>query len=503
MPVATDLGALERRILGELLSEAATEYQSHTSNDYELPANDANRALLARVFAQDGARADKPRSESASESNERLFVFDFLLMRYLGERCASGEALERAELSALADLLGTLAEDEFGLYPAGTPEGGYPLPKGKENLAFAKRVVAKAGGELEREDDGTIVVPIVALFAFLAQRCGKAAAKGGSAPVPRLTPAVASGPRRPGISPKWQKQLKTNLANAAKWMGMYEESTRNSLASYAKGARIYLQDGMFGKLQQARWEATLVKQREVDWVAAANAFEAHWLEEHRSLRMLHERSQAGPIGQSMWSPHMICYAAFGLVATTHADAARQLARLQIEGVRRKLNSKHSSNGPSTRFMFHLLADHLGVPRVELRGDNEELRSDEVACDSYLDQLLAVWRDPDPGRVAAPLVAACDAHTHHAFNNADNYRREFTSLSFIRTPIAALLVLRLREELRLANPEVDHPMMEDMRPLLVAKRQPAEPGAELRALRAKLEADGLDFRAIRVDLGAEA
>src|SRR5688572_33023566 len=97
MPIATDLGALERRILGELLSEAATEYQTHTSNDYELPANDANRALLKRLAAAG--------REAVPERDGRLFVFDFSLMGYLGNACASGERLEAAELLALEGLL--------------------------------------------------------------------------------------------------------------------------------------------------------------------------------------------------------------------------------------------------------------------------------------------------------------------------------------------------------------------------------------------------------------
>lgn len=493
MPTTTDLTELERRILGELLSEAATEYEDHTSNDYELPANDANRALAKGLAGEDpGAKVP--------ERDGFLFVFDFALMRFLGDACASGRRLDSAELSALEGLLATLAEDEFGLYEAGTPEGTYPLSKGKDHLAFAKRVVAKAGGELAREEDGSIEVPIVSLFRYLGQRCGKAAAKGGSAEVSGVTARPDTGAARPGISPRWQKQLKTNLANAAKWMEIYEDRTREALRNYAQGADSLLQAEMFGSLQQARWEAALVKRREVDWAAAANAFEAQWLEQHRMLRMLHQRSLAGPV-QSMWSPRTICYAAFGLVATEHSEAARQLARLQIEGARRGWHSTSAKSGPSTRFMLHLFADTLGVPRVEVRGDMQDLQRDEVACDPFFDRLLAGWRDPDPARVGPLLVAACDAHTHHAFNGADGFRREYASLAFLRTPIAALLVLRLREELGLPNPRVEHPMMQDIQPLLEAGRQRVDPAPELQAVRRKLEADGLDPGAVRKALGA--
>lgn len=494
MPTPTDLTALERRILGELLSEAATEYETHTSNDYELPANAANRALAKRLTGV-GPSAKVP------ERDGMLFVFDFALMRFLGDACAAGGTLEPAKLSALEGLLSMLAEDEFGLYEAGTAEGLYPLAKGKGHLPFARRVVSKAGGELGRAEDGSIEIPIVSLFRYLSQRCGKAAAKGGSAAVAGVEPGPPGGGARPGISPRWQKQLKTNLANAAKWMEMYEDGTREALARYARGAERLLQAEMFGSLQQARWEAALVKRREVDWAAAANAFEAHWLEQHRALRTLHQRSLAGPIAQSMWSPRSICYAAFGLVATEQSEAARQLARLQIEGARRGWHGTLGKSGPSTRFMFHLFADTLGVPRVEVRGDMEDLQRDEVACDPFFDPLLTAWRDPDPARVAPLLVAACDAHTHHAFNGADGFRREYASLAFVRTPIAALLVLRLREELGLANPRIDHPMMKDMQPLLDATRQRVDPAPELQAVRRKLEADGLDPRAVREALGA--
>jgi hypothetical protein len=493
MPTPTDLTELERRILGELLSEAATEYEGHTSNDYELPASDANRALAKRIGDDRGV--DVP------ERSGSLFVFDFALMRFLGDACASGRSLDPVELSALEGLLASLAEDEFGLYEPGTPEGMYPLAKGKEHLAFAKRVVARAGGELARGEDGSIEIPMVSLFRYLGPRCGKAAAKGGSAAVSGIQSGSGASISRPGISPRWQKQLKTNLNNAAKWMEIYEDRTREALSNYARGAERLLQAEMFGSLQQARWEAALVKRREVDSAAAANAFEAHWLEQHRALRMLHQRSLAGPITQSMWSPVTICYAAFGLVATEQSEAARQLARLQIEGARRGWHGTIGKSGPSTRFMVHLFADTLGMARVEVRGDLEDLQRDEVACDPFFDQLLVTWRDPDPARVGPLLVAACDAHTHHAFNGADGFRREYASLAFVRTPIAALLVLRLREELGLANPRIDHPMMQDMQPLLDARRQRVDPAPELQAVRRKLEADGLDPRAVREALGA--
>lgn len=71
-------------------------------------------------------------------------------------------------------------------------------------------------------------------------------------------------------------------------------------------------------------------------------------------------------------------------------------------------------------------------------------------------LLTHWRHPDPQAIAPLLLAACDRHTHQAVSKA--YSPDFDYDFYSYDPFEILLVLHLRRQLGLANPVLDHPLM---------------------------------------------
>jgi len=74
-------------------------------------------------------------------------------------------------------------------------------------------------------------------------------------------------------------------------------------------------------------------------------------------------------------------------------------------------------------------------------------------------ILERWRDPNPQVLTPWLLAACDRHTQESHYDTEENAHDFGDYRLIRTPIEILMVLRLRQFMGLANPIVDHPLME--------------------------------------------
>lgn len=74
-------------------------------------------------------------------------------------------------------------------------------------------------------------------------------------------------------------------------------------------------------------------------------------------------------------------------------------------------------------------------------------------------ILERWRDPNPQVLTPWLLAACDRHTQESRYDTEKNSHDFGDLRLTRTPIEILLVFRLRQVTGLANPVVDHPLME--------------------------------------------
>jgi hypothetical protein len=77
-----------------------------------------------------------------------------------------------------------------------------------------------------------------------------------------------------------------------------------------------------------------------------------------------------------------------------------------------------------------------------------------------DAVLAHWRDPDPAELGQILLAVCDRHTHECFKWSDKPDKhgDFVNDVYYGWPIEVHMVFRLREDLELPIPEIDHPLM---------------------------------------------
>ena len=100
-------------------------------------------------------------------------------------------------------------------------------------------------------------------------------------------------------------------------------------------------------------------------------------------------------------------------------------------------------------MRQIFASYLGEPALELQG--------EAASHVIYKALAAHWRHPDAEALVPLLLAVCDEHTHRT-TKGKPFGDEFDFLGFERTPVEILLVFKLREELGLPNPKLDHPLM---------------------------------------------
>lgn len=134
------------------------------------------------------------------------------------------------------------------------------------------------------------------------------------------------------------------------------------------------------------------------------------------------------------------------------------------------------------FMLRLLADYFGAPPYPL---GTKGRSEPIFL-----ALFDVWRHPDPEVLAPACLAALDFHTWRWAH------KEWGPEFWHYHPIEILLLFRLRKDLGLTNPVLDHPLMNT--PLGVLPEEvPCDPAEDdlLRRVRARMEQDGFDEAAI--------
>jgi len=144
----------------------------------------------------------------------------------------------------------------------------------------------------------------------------------------------------------------------------------------------------------------------------------------------------------------IPYTALGVIIGCDKQAFR-LARLQIAGYRKRWYHTRQFY-PIFHFMIRLLGDYLGESTISLEG--------ESLTNPIFNTLSAKWRDPNPDNLTHACLAACDFHTHRCRQARSDNFHEFDNGAFTRIPIETFLLFRLRQLLGLANPALDHPLM---------------------------------------------
>ena len=101
------------------------------------------------------------------------------------------------------------------------------------------------------------------------------------------------------------------------------------------------------------------------------------------------------------------------------------------------------------FMLRLFADWRGDAKHDWPAFAYE--------EPIYENILKIWRTPDPDALSPWLMAACDYHTHQAKADTEDVFHDCSA--FMRTPLEILIFFRLRELLGLQNPVLDHPLME--------------------------------------------
>lgn len=250
---------------------------------------------------------------------------------------------------------------------------------------------------------------------------------------------------------------------------------------------------IFGALHEWKWERTAVEERRWDPGLAASAFSALRLAEMICLYRFLLAPRRGIAQSQINDIGAMSATALGFLAG-HGEEAIRLARLQLAAYRRGY-LQSTIFRPIAAFIARLFADYLGEEPVIFKGDPQYLQKGQLPADPVMDDLFRIWRSADAAVLAPRCVAACDIHTHQAIFSTKDRRVEFGSGVLTRTPIAVLVVFKLRRLLGLENPNIDHPLMDSV--LGHPPNEPAgsEPHEILRRVHARMKQHGFDEREI--------
>lgn len=137
----------------------------------------------------------------------------------------------------------------------------------------------------------------------------------------------------------------------------------------------------------------------------------------------------------------------------HRREAERQARMSVEAYRQGHYDSHTF--PIYHLLLRVWADWLDIEPPEWgRGAEQE---------PILNEWFAHWREPDPQVLAPYLINACDFHTQRCrlTKNGANDWYEFEPRKYHRFPVEILVIFRIRHWLGLANPKLDHPLMDSL------------------------------------------
>jgi hypothetical protein len=452
----------------------ADEFEDHTSNDWLVPRSAEAKAVLEASIRHNRKLGGDGLDLPVQEIGGQYFIWDHWLMSYLGHRSSPGQPpLEGAELLLAGDLLASIAEDEF-------------------NLLVEKERIAEAR--------------------YLAARCqGKKAVSRKYAGPATTAPESIPTADRPGVNERWEKAWKAALRNNKQWFENYWTLNQKEMADYVQtGVVLALYASppvtppvepwekprffpIAAKLRLWSWQRTGVEEGRWNAQAATSAFMAHYLEtaiERYRVAMAKVREpDLRPIA-SLDMP----FTALGFVVGQR-ERAELAARLHLHGFREG-RFEPRMLGPLSAFMLRLLAEYFDQEPITETGKLPLAKKKDVAPYPVLQQLLEAWSTPDPAVLAPRLVAACDVHTHQSVQSG----YEIGIPDWMRTPIAVLLVLKLRELRGLANPAIDHPLTATVVGRLPDASTLAPADEMLLAVEARMRADGFDEKKVLAACG---
>jgi len=135
---------------------------------------------------------------------------------------------------------------------------------------------------------------------------------------------------------------------------------------------------------------------------------------------------------------------------------------------------------------------------EWRGDVSHIWPAFAYEQPIYEQLLKLWKEPDPEALVPSLIAACDLHTHEALPDTEEVFHDFSNTP--RTPLEILFLYRLRALSGLINPVLNHPLMEAPFDRLPEAQPPYKPDDLMLGTLTRVHEDWPGFDAA-VSLGA--
>lgn len=514
-----EIGQLELEIISDLLSDAADRHMEHTCADYFLEKSDGNREIINAAILFGGNNESVAAEESEIiETGDDLFVHDYCLMQFLAARCGQlagrGQTrggnivlplnrLNKAELMILARMLGELSADEFGEYQHEEGEADFYLDASDANKQFIVSVFessdsADRKSEIKavRNADEVIEAHAVDVLAYLAQRCRSAAAGASNVNVSELECSPEQkNDQRPTVQPLGTYKGWVSEKSLLKAAHSYAEHRANDLQKSGHDLRVYadggnpfrdifdktkMRSGPLGHVVGDLVQSHVVVGELPGTLIYAGMPESKWLPEY-------ERSTA----YRYWGWCIDCQV-MGTWLITFLDKPAEIladcltlgwideARIVAETIRSLYEKRMMEcvEGKFNQTLYHWLIrvcfDFWNIPfnswgkgrHVQLDPKNIFAKN-QCFGEPVLNTLFDHWRDSELTPFADHLVWLCDYYTHRT-------RRqqflEFGNRNFlVRFPASILAWMRLREELGLPNPSIDHPLMKASYAKLPQKR----------------------------------
>ncbi|MFZ6756312.1 hypothetical protein ACO0K9_03765 [Undibacterium sp. Ji50W] len=273
---------------------------------------------------------------------------------------------------------------------------------------------------------------------------------------------------RPGINLKWSKSWKADAKNLTRWRDNHGPDNIQELEHYAKYGTelkdygidrqhveppflawepIATEINMYALMRLFELESQLMSNKNFDLKLASSVFDAASLAQMIVLQKHFKAPMRFKKDLRVMSLSWVPFTALGLLIGAE-DAALRLARLQLLAYGKGFYTAWH-HYPIFHFILRIFADYLDEPIPVLVG--------EPLAEPIFQKLFAIWRTPDLDELSAVCLAACDYHTHRCHSKGDAIV-EFDNGDWNRLPIEILLLFKLRELSGLANPQIDHPLM---------------------------------------------
>ena len=317
---------------------------------------------------------------------------------------------------------------------------------------------------------------------------------------------------RPGINSKWLKRMKTwHRGNMADWWkelypyetgnleyyiqhGLLPNGSCRKMGPNGKWVTLKVGDDthraweyfivgelpLYNFLRLFEFERGGTAEGKADWSLAGNIFASFYIKELVDLK------------SGWFAIDQTAFIALGFVVGCLEQssflARPRIAQRLIRDATDETEDIYDVIGlkkkyPIFHFMLRLMAEYL---------DEAPHLPDQTPEEPIFQELLRLWREPDPQALVPACLAACDFHTHRCWHED----HEFPMNYWVYIPIEILLLFKLRQLIGLQNPTLDHPIMNT--PLGVLPEEVAcEPDDLIRRVRDRMIQDGYNEAELRL------